>query len=141
MRRDVDYEGTYGRDKGKRFKITEMSAFDAFDWATKALLAMAKSGVNIPDNIAEQGMAGVAVVAVRTVGGLEFMSVKELRDKLMSCVTIYTSGSTNTRMLSGQDDIEEPQTIYELCRATLEHHMGFSIAEGLSRLNKKTPSA
>jgi hypothetical protein len=141
MRREVDHTAVFGRDKGKKFKITEMNAFDAFDWGTRALLAMAKSGVDIPDNIIEQGMAGVAVVALRTVGGLEFMVLKDLRNQLISCLTIYTGQGTHTRALVGQDDIEEPQTIYELCKAVLEHHLGFSIAEGLSRLSRQTPSA
>jgi hypothetical protein len=144
MRRETDHTATFGRDKDKRFKIVEMSAFDAFDWATKAMLSMAKSGVDIPSDIASQGMAGVAIVALRTVGGLEFMSVRSLRDDLLRCVTIYTDFHKNpmhTRPITGQDDIEEPQTIYELCKAVLEHHLGFSIAEGLSRLAPRTPSA
>lgn len=145
MRKERDFEATYGRDAGRRFKITEMSAFDAFDWGTRALLAMAKSGVDIPPDIAQRGMAGVAVVAMRTLGGLEFMAVRSLRDELMKCITIYTDYRNNpmhVRPITGQDDIEEPVTIYELCKATLEHHLGFSIAEGLSKLTPtKTPSA
>lgn len=145
MRRETDYIATHGRDKDKVFKIVEMSAFDAFDWGVKALLAMAKSGVDIPPDIVSQGMAGVAVVALRTVGGLEFMSVRSLRDDLLRCVTIYTDHRKNplhTRPITGQDDIEEPVTIYELCKAVLEHHLGFSIAEGLSKLAPtRTPSA
>lgn len=141
MRKEKDFDATEERDKGKKFKITEMPAEQAFDWGIRAILAMAKSGVDIPSDIASQGMAGVAAVMVRTVGGLEFMTVRDLRKELMGCVKIYVQPGTNNlhvRPITGQDDIEEPQTIYQLCIATLELHLGFSIAEGLSRLTSQT---
>lgn len=139
MRKEKDFDATVGRDNGKKFKLTEMPAERAFDWGTKALLAMAKSGVSIPENIVEQGMAGVAMVAFKTVGGLEFMSIHELRRDLMACVQIYTPGSpTHARPPTGQDDIEEPQTIFQLCQEVIELHLGFSVAEGLSRLVSKS---
>ena len=146
MRKESDFTATSGRDAGKKFKITEMPAEKAFDWGVRAILAMAKSGVDIPSDIASQGMAGVAAVMVRTVGGLEFMTVDALKKELLSCVAIYPNPKANamfTRPITGQDDIEEPVTIYELCRQTVELHLGFSIAEGLSRLTNqtKTPSA
>src|SRR6266852_1817408 len=143
MRKEVDFVATYGRDaeSHSKFKITEMSAIDAFDWGTKALLAMAKSGVEIPSDIISQGMAGVAVVIVRTVGGLEFISVKDLRQQLLDCVQIYVNPDGNaiqTRKLVGQNDIQEPYTIYQLLIAVLELHLGFSIAESLSKLTSQT---
>jgi hypothetical protein len=36
------------RDKGKRFKITEMPAMKAEKWAARFFLALAKSGIDIP---------------------------------------------------------------------------------------------
>ena len=146
MRKEIDFIATAGRDAGKKFKITEMAAEQAFDWGVRAILAMAKSGVDIPSDIAAQGMAGVAAVMVRTVGGLEFMTINSLKKELLGCVTIYVNPKANalhTRPITGQDDIEEPVTIYELCRQTIELHLGFSIAEGLSKLTNpmKTPSA
>lgn len=143
-RKEDDFDATEGRDAGKKFKITEMPAEQAFDWGVKALLAMAKSGVDIPSDIADRGMAGVALVAIRTAGGLEFMSVNSLKKELLSCVQIYTNFKTNplhVRPITGQGDIEEPQTIYHLCVAVLELHLGFSIAEGLSKLTSQTTSA
>lgn len=142
-RKESDFDATYGRDAGKKFKLTEMPAEAAFDWGTKALLAMAKSGVDIPADIEERGMAGVAVVAIRAVGGLEFMAVSSLKKELLACVRVYVNpkATTHDRALIGQDDIEEPQTIYQLCVAVIELHLGFSIAESLSKLTNRTPSS
>jgi hypothetical protein len=95
-RKESDFDATYGRDAGKKFKLTEMSAEAAFDWGTKALLAMAKSGVDIPADIEERGMAGVAVVAIRAVGGLEFMAVSSLKKELLACVQVYTNPKAQT---------------------------------------------
>lgn len=39
-----------GRDQGKVFFIREMAASQAEWWAIRAGLAMAKNGVNLPDN-------------------------------------------------------------------------------------------
>lgn len=146
MRKEADFDQGTGRDAGKKYKITEMPAEQAFDWGCKALLAMAKSGVNIPDDIVEQGMAGVALVVVRAVGGLEFMSINSLKKELLGCVSIYVDPKANSlhvRPITGQGDIEEARTIYDLCVAVIELHLGFSIAEGLSKLVNKstTPSA
>ena len=48
------------RDHGKCFLLTEMSAAAAEKWAARAFLALAKSGVNLPDGVADMGLAGVA---------------------------------------------------------------------------------
>ena len=44
MLKSVDITIEEGRDKGKRFKITEMPAVKMDKWATKALLILGKSG-------------------------------------------------------------------------------------------------
>ncbi len=83
----------------------------------------------------------ITAVIVRTVGGLEFISVKDLRQQLLDCVQIYVNPDGNaiqTRKLVGQNDIQEPYTIYQLLIAVLELHLGFSIAESLSKLTSQT---
>lgn len=142
-RKESDFTATFGRDAGKRYLITEMSAEKAFDWGTKALLAMARSGVDIPDDIEQRGMAGVALVVVKAVGGLEFMAVSSLKSELLACVKVYISApgaQTHSRPLI-DGDIEEAVTIYHLCVAVIELHLGFSIAESLSKLTSRTPSS
>jgi hypothetical protein len=142
MRKEKDYNATHGRDINKRFKITEMPAMKAEKWAARFFLALAKSGIDIPPDIVSQGMAGVAIVALRTLGGVEFTAAEPLMDEMFQCVSIYLpNNDMMTRPPTGQDDIEEVQTIYELRKEVIELHLGFSIAEWLSKLsNKKTSS-
>ncbi len=140
MRKEKDWDKGEGRDAGKVFKITEMPAMQAEKWAARFFLALAKSGIDIPQDIVNQGMAGVAVVALRTVGGVEFSMAEPLMDEMFKCVSIYVNPKENplhTRPLTGQDDIEEIKTIWELRREVIELHLGFSIAEFLSKISPK----
>lgn len=144
MRKEKDFDATEGRDVGKRFKITEMPAMQAEKWAARFFLALAKSGIDIPPDIVQQGMAGVAIVALRTLGGIEFSAVEPLMDEMFKCVSIYTNFEKNplhTRPVTGQDDIEEVKTIYDLRKEVIELHLGFSIAEWLAKLSAKTTSS
>jgi hypothetical protein len=89
-------------------------------------------------------MAGVAIVALRTLGGVEWSLAEPLLDEMFQCVSIYLpNGSLQTRPPTGQDDIEEVKTLWDLRQEVLELHLGFSIAEGLSKISpeKKTTSA
>jgi hypothetical protein len=50
-------------------------------------------------------------------------------------VEIYINvSSTHTRPPTAQGDIEEVKTIWDLRQEVIELHLGFSIAEGLSKL-------
>ncbi len=52
------------RDYSKVFVITEMSALAAEKWAMKALLLAMKYGAELPDNVRDGGMAGIAVMGI-----------------------------------------------------------------------------
>jgi hypothetical protein len=47
--------------------IREMSATQAEWWAIRAILAMANNGINLPDNLSDMGMAGMAKVGLEMV--------------------------------------------------------------------------
>lgn len=139
MRKEIDFEAKYGRDSGKRFKITEMPAMQAEKWAARFFLALAKSGIDIPSDIAQQGMAGVAIVALRTLGGVDWSLAEPLLDEMFRCVQIYLpNGNMMTRPPTGENDIEEVKTLWDLRQEVLELHLGFSIAEGLSKISPET---
>lgn len=138
MRKEKDFDATEDRDVGKKFKITEMPAMQAEKWAARFFLALAKSGIDIPADIASQGMAGVAIVALRTVGGVSFDAVEPLMDEMFKCVSIYPNFEKmplQVRPVTGQDDIEEVMTIYQLRKEVIELHLGFSIAEWLEKIS------
>src|SRR4051794_35635287 len=76
-----------GRDKGKTFVLNEMPATQAEKWAARALLAMAKSGVEVPDDIASSGLAGVAAMGIKALGGMSFEDAEPLLDEMFAMVS------------------------------------------------------
>jgi hypothetical protein len=126
-----------GRDKGKHFLLTEMAAMQAEKWAMRALLALGQSGIDIPDDIAETGMAAIAAFGIKTIASVEFEAAAPLMDEMLECVTIIPDPSKPnvTRNLI-EDDIEEVKTLALLRGEVLELHTGFSIAAELSKLRE-----
>lgn len=92
MPRKIKYvtidEGTpeTNRDYGKRFKLVEMAAGPAEKWATRAFLALARSGVDIPEDIATAGWAGIAVTSLKMIAGIHFAEAEPLMDEMFACV-------------------------------------------------------
>lgn len=135
-----------GRDKGKIFYITEMPASQAERWAMRAILALAKSGVDLPEDIASLGMGGLAAVGVRALAGLRYEDAGPLLDEMMSCVQ-YTPDPAKRHFHrpliengTEGDDIEEVITRVELRREVLELHMGFSLPGARSN-SVQTPAS
>ena len=114
---------TQGRDFGKVFVITELSASAAEDWAARALFAALNAGVEIPDNIAGAGLAGVASLGVAALTRLPFDSAKPLLDEMFTCVQIQPSPSVTRGLI--EDDIEEVATRLRLRKEVFNLHMSF----------------
>ncbi|KXJ63063.1 hypothetical protein AXY46_03330 [Achromobacter xylosoxidans] len=128
-----------GRDKGKVFVLTELSAYEAEDWAGRALLALMNAGVEIPDNIAEAGLAGVAAMGFKAIAKLPFDSAKPLLDKMMECIQIQPSPTVTRALIP--DDIEEVATLLQLRKQVLGLHMDFSMAAAPSTSGSKPGQA
>ena len=77
-----------GRDEGKQFLLTEMPASRIEKWAARALLAVAHSGVEVPEEVTGAGMAALAVVGLRALSGVSFAEAEPLLDEMMGCVQI-----------------------------------------------------
>jgi hypothetical protein len=133
-----DVIGTIGRDKGKVFRITEMPAAKAEKWATRALLCLNKSGVQIPPNINGLGMVGVAILGLNIwlAGSIKFEDLEPLMDEMFVCVHVVPDPTAN--MLHSRpvkdEDIEEWTTRAWLRSEVIELHTGFSPAEALLKL-------
>ncbi|MBO9332877.1 hypothetical protein GHR37_27425 [Achromobacter xylosoxidans] len=128
-----------GRDKGKVFVLTELSAYEAEDWAGRALFALMNAGVEIPDNIAEAGLAGVAAMGLKAIAKLPFDSAKPLLDKMMACIQIQPSPTVTRALIP--DDIEEVATLLQLRKQVLGLHMDFSMAAAPSTSGSKPGQA
>ncbi len=126
-----------GRDHGKVFIIREMPSQRGEDWATRFLLALAANGVDVPENFFDMGMAGVAAMGIRAIGGLRWSDAKPLLDEMMSYIRIKPGSTPVVRALNDRgddgDDIEEIMTRLTLREAWFALHTGFSIADFLSR--------
>ncbi len=121
-----------GRDKGKTFFLREMSASQAEKWAARAFLGMAKAGVEIPDDIASTGLAGIATVGFRAIGGMGFELAEPLLDEMFQCVQIIPDPSKpNVIRPLVEDDIEEVATRLKLRKEIFGLHVDFSKAGAL----------
>ena len=114
-----------GRDKGKVFVLTEMSAYQSENWAARAIFAMMNAGVDIPDNIAEAGLAGVAALGVKSLTKVSFEAAKPLLDEMLDCVTIQPSPNVTRALV--ESDIEEVATLLRLRKEVLALHLDFFI--------------
>lgn len=122
-----------GRDKGKTFVLNEMPATQAEKWAARALLAMAKSGVEVPDDIASSGLAGVAAMGIKALGGMSFEDAEPLLDEMFAMVSFIPDPARPTikRGYGGigpmiEDDIEEISTRLRLRKELFFLHTNFS---------------
>lgn len=114
---------TKGRDKGKVFVLTELSPVAAEKWATKALFAMLNAGVDIPDNIAAAGLAGIAAMGIGALTKMPFESAEPLLDDMMQCIQIRPSPTITRNLID--DDIEEVSTLLTLRKEIFNLHMSF----------------
>lgn len=121
-----------GRDHGKTFLLKEMPASQAEKWAARAFFAMAKNGVEIPDEIAGSGLSGIALVGLKALGGMSFYDAEPLLDEMFSCIQIIPDPSRpNVVRALIEDDIEEVSTRLFLRKEILMLHIGFFIPADL----------
>ena len=123
-----------GRDQGKTYLLREMPTRQSEWWGSRVLSAMARSGAEIPDDIVNAGLAGVASVGIKCVLSAAGMpEVKPLLDEMFdSCVAIIPDPMRPAiyRGPGGvgaiiDDDIEEISTLLRLRREVLMLHLDF----------------
>lgn len=120
-----------GRDKGKTFVLTEMSADQAERWAFRAFLGLVQSGAEISESSLSSGMAGLAAIGVQALGGLRWDVLEPLLEEMWTCVQYeHAPGRPLQSVVDGiNSQIEEVRTRVELRIALFELHLGFSVPE------------
>ncbi len=122
MRRTETVEITEGRDAGKKYQITEMSAEAAEWWAFRALQAVA--GADAELNL-QAPLADMAAQGIKALAKVHPEQAKPLLDEMMGCVQILVPATQKPRpLLDG--DIEDVKTRFMLRKAVVELHLGFS---------------
>lgn len=115
-----------GRDEGKLFVITEMSAEQGEQWATRALLAIMAGGVELPENFENLGMAALATLGIRSLAALNYEIAKPLLDQMFECIAIIPDKKkTHVSRALIESDIEEIPTRFKLRLEWWKLHMGF----------------
>lgn len=124
---------TEGRDKGKEFLITEMSAWDADSLAQDIFRAMGDSNYSsIPADVIAMGCAGLATVGLSIISASSPEVARQLRDRLMSTVDIIITndGQRQQRKVNGSLDFEEVSTIRSLLDKVFQVNFGFLTIAG-----------
>jgi hypothetical protein len=143
-----------GRDKSKQFLITEMAADQGERWAMRALLALSRGGIEIPEGLFEQGFAGLAsvlpyalVIGLRSLHGAQWAEVEPLLEEMMNCVQWVPPGTNADPALlqpiwpGANAQTEEVGTRLLLRREVLGLHMDPSLADALSTSGANPASA
>jgi hypothetical protein len=119
----IDKDG--GRDAGKVFIITEMPASRAERWATRAILALGRAGIDFPEG---SGMAELASVGIKALANLDFRDAEQLMDEMMGCVKIQRDPKKPMMVFDLiEEDIEEVKTRFKLKMEVFTLHSGFSL--------------
>ena len=122
MRRTEIVEIAEGRDAGKKYQITEMSAEAAEWWAFRALQAIA--GADAELNL-QAPLADMAAQGIKALAKVHPEQARPLLDEMMGCVQILVPATQKPRpLLDG--DIEDVKTRFMLRKAVMELHLGFS---------------
>lgn len=139
MRKTAMYKVTdEGRDHGKVFFITEMSAEQSEDWAMRVMLAVMGNNVELPEGTELLGMAGLAEMGLKSLFSLKIESARPLLAEMLQCVQIIPDPSkTHVQRELIDSDIEEVVTRLKLRMEVFELHTGFSGAGALSTFSKK----
>lgn len=115
-----------GRDKGKVFRIEEMSAWDSEEWAGRLMFAAMNAGIDIPENIASAGLAGLATLGIAALTKMPYEAAKPLLHDMMKCVTYVPSAAKKDVFRSVErEDVDEVATLLKLRKEVLSLHLDF----------------
>ena len=134
-RKETTFVAETGRDLGKQFLITEMSASQAENWAFQVILAVGNAGIEIPEGLASQGMAGLMAIGYMNLLKIPFDAAKPLLDEMMNCVQIIPSANIKRKLV--EEDIEEVATRLQLRKSVWNLHMDFFLKESKSTLESE----
>ncbi|CND00712.1 Uncharacterised protein [Yersinia frederiksenii] len=132
-RKEIVFTAEDGRDNGKEFIITEMSAWDADSLAQDIFRAMGDSNyTGIPADVIAMGCAGLATVGLSVISASSPEVARNLRDRLISTVEIVIThdGNRNRRQVKGSIDFEEVSTIRKLLDKVFQTNFDFLTIAG-----------
>jgi hypothetical protein len=113
-----------GRDRGRKFKITEWPCIRSEHWILRAVFGLGKAGVEIPPEILQLGAAPTIYAIASQAARLPSRLGIRLADELMECVQIVEEKLTRSLVDS---DIEDVTTRLRLKSEVLKLIFGFFV--------------
>lgn len=111
-----------GRDKGKTFVLTELSALDIERWTVRLVLALGKNGVSLPDVTVDSGFAGIAGILWTLIAQITPEEAETLMASMLQGLKI-DEGKITRELVA--DDIEDAETLLKIRMAWVDLHSGF----------------
>jgi hypothetical protein len=121
-----------GRDKGRKYLLTEMPALKAERWARHAIMAMNRKDLDIASEVAALGMWGFVLGGLQALAGGDVAAVDNLMDEMIPQIQIIEEHTT--RPIKGDNDVWEILTWKTLRQELIELHISFTFAELASKL-------
>lgn len=122
MRKVKEVKIEEGRDAGKVFKITEMPAFQADRWATRALLQIGKSQKGGIMALGSMEMSEI----INSFSELDYDKAEPLLQELLECCAFVKDGTSITLTKDMVDSIvEDWTTLFKLRMEALQLNVGF----------------
>lgn len=126
------YTITKGRDEGKSFKITEMPAMKADEWAHRLFYEASTSGLNLKevdvlnlDTKSMQGMIEIGAMVGSIFGRIPPERSRELKFELLdTCVRIIPKGG-DAREVLWNDEIKDMKNFTILAAQAIGIHIDF----------------
>lgn len=117
------------RDNGKTFVLTEMDAYSGQDWALRALLALSRSGAQIPEGALSEGFSALVPFALSALLGASYVDVRPLLDEMLGqCEYQHDPKHPTQAITPGVNcQIEEIKTFLVLQKALFKLHTGFTV--------------
>jgi hypothetical protein len=122
MRKTITITIDEGRDKGKKFLLTEWGAKRVDDWIMRAIFGLGKAGVELPPEILQLGAAAIAYAIATQAAKIPSRLGRRLANELMDCVQIAEPKMTRSLI---DEDIEDVTTLLKLKAEVLKLTFGF----------------
>lgn len=128
-RNTMTFTATDGRDAGKKFFITEMSAAEIEDWAAEAFFLLIGAGVEIPEDSEKMGMAALLSLGFDSLGKVPYAQMKPLFNRMLNGVQAMPDpNNPNVLRALVESDTEEVSTRLKLRKAVWDLNTGFFTA-------------
>ena len=119
-----------GRDKGKHFEITEMSAVQGEKFAIRVIQALIAGGVEI--DMSNASAATLASIGFAAFSKIPLADIEDLSAQLMACVKWQNPTNHSITRNIIEEDIEEISTLLTLKKESFMLNFGFFLS-ALSR--------